>query len=320
MKKLVLAMLVAAMAVPAFAAVNINATDEGNGVLKLWYECTENEMLRGIALRIEADGNATIANNGAATVLALGEIGGKSFGFNTYMDYAFTVESDTPGFYDIDLGHPLAKADERGELDSFPASVFSISMGALDQLGEQAGVGGMGELMTIQFDLTADAVISISLDTLRGGVVGDGVEVVNVQESRLLAFDVPTEAIKDTAPFYAAWVEFGRPDCWAYQRNCRGDADGQRVGNVIQGFRWVTSDDLAVLIAAFNVLEPALKNVEVNGIPGICADFDRQRVGNVIQGFRRVTSDDLAVLIDYFNKLEPAVPVCDNTHYNFWTN
>ena len=197
MKKLGLSMVVAAMAVPAFAAVNINATDEGNGVLGLWYECTADEIIRGIALRIEADGTATIAGTSAAVVLAVDEIDGKSFGFNTYMDYAFTVESVTAGLYEIDAGHPLAKADERGELDSFPAGLFSVSMGALDQLGEQAGVGESGQLMTIKFDLTADAVISIAVDTLRGGVVGDGFEAedVTVQATQLLAFGDEPECI-----------------------------------------------------------------------------------------------------------------------------
>lgn len=308
MKKLVLAMLVAAMAVPAFAAVNINATDEGNGVLGLWYECTADEIIRGIALRIEADGNATIAGTSAAVVLAVDEIDGKSFGFNTYMDYAFTVESVTAGLYEIDAGHPLAKADERGELDSFPAGLFSVSMGALDQLGEQAGVGESGQLMTIKFDLTADAVISIAVDTLRGGVVGDGFEAedVTVQASQLLAFDVPTEAIKNTAPFYDDWVAFGRPDCWAYVRNCRGDADGvSGLGGAVP----VYQSDLAIFLSAYG--QPNA-NLPVNGI---CADFDRM---SGLGGAVRVYTGDLAILLQYFGQPTANVPECDDTHYNFW--
>ncbi|NLW82886.1 MAG: hypothetical protein GXY41_00535 [Phycisphaerae bacterium] len=424
MKKLVLAMLVAAMAVPAFAVVNINATDEGNGVLKLWYECTEGEIIRGIALRIEADGNATIANNGAATVLALWEIDGKSFGFNTYMDYAFTVESDTPGFYDIDLGHPLAKADERGELDSFPAGLFSVSMGALDQLGEQAGVGSSGELMTIKFDLTGDAVISIAADTLRGGVVGDGVEVVavqptqwlidggvveevvcsalakttagtNIDQTRVNASRVETftaaassnvageieysfdfgdgnwtawgaasqtktfvyggagvvaandysfnvkvkarnaatlvesaeygpivmvsEPVKSTigATQYGIWAAAGRPNCWAFPRNCRGDANGGSTG-LGANRTWVTVADLNILAAAFNKVEADLLVSSFGGFPGVCADFNRGSTG---LGANRtwVTVADLNVLAQYFNKVVAEVPVCEQTQYHYWT-
>ena len=309
------------MAVPAFAAVNIIATEEVNGVLGLWYECTADEIIRGIALRIEADGNATIAGTSAAVVLAVDEIDGKSFGFNTYMDYAFTVESVTAGLYEIDAGHPLAKADERGELDSFPAGLFSVSMGALDQLGEQAGVGGSGELMTIQFDLTADAVISIAVDTLRGGVVGDGFEAedVTVQASQLLAFDVPTEAIKNTAPFYAVWEEFGKPACWAYRRNCRGDTNSAASG-IGSGRRWVDAADLNVLAAAFNKNIADLKAVQVGAVPGICADFNRTASG-IGAGRRWVDAADLGILAQYFNLAEGSVPECSlEPHYNFWTN
>lgn len=421
MKKLVLAMLVAAIAVPAFAAVNINATDEGNGVLGLWYECTADEIIRGIALRIEADGNATIAGTSAAVVLAVDEIDGKSFGFNTYMDYAFTVESVTAGLYEIDAGHPLAKADERGELDSFPAGLFSVSMGALDQLGEQAGVGESGQLMTIQFDLTADAVISISLDTLRGGVVGDGFEAedvtvqasqtlidggiveevvcsalakttagANISQARVNASRVETftaaassnvageieysfdfgdgnwtawgpasqtktfvyggagvvaannysfnvkvkarnastlvesaeygpivmvsESVKSTATFYPTWAQFGRPSCWAFQRNCRGDTNNAATGLGVNR-AWVNGADLTILANGFNKIEAQLAAVP----NGICADFNRLATG---LGVNRawVNGADLTILANYFNKTEANVPICDQTNYHYWTN
>lgn len=299
MKKLVLAMLVAAMAVPAFAAVNINATDEGNGILKLWYECTAGEELRGIALRIEADGNATIAGTSAAVVLAIGEFEGKSFGFNTYMDYAFTIESVTPGLYDpeIELGHPLAKADERGELVDFPASLFSVSMGALDNRGEQAGVGGSGELMTIQFDLTADAVISIAVDTLRGGVVGDGFEAedVTVQASQTLIDGGVPECILPGHPDYAQWELVGKPDSWCNPRQCYGDANGQEEA-AGKGTVWVGMDDLNILLAGFR--QPY---VNPTTSPWIAADFSRSEEA-AGKGTVRVGMDDLNILLANFRQ------------------
>lgn len=294
MKKLVLAMLVAAMAVPAFAAVNINATDEGNGVLGLWYECTADEIIRGIALRIEADGNATIAGTSAAVVLAVDEIDGKSFGFNTYMDYAFTVESVTAGLYEIDAGHPLAKADERGELDSFPAGLFSVSMGALDQLGEQAGVGESGQLMTIKFDLTADAVISIAVDTLRGGVVGDGFEAedVTVQASQTLIDGGVPELIPVGHPDYAQWELVGKPQSWG-PRQCYGDADGaqEQIGKASY---WVGLNDLAIFVAGFNKPYTGAES-------WIAADFDR-KAEQIGKATYRVGLNDLAIFVQYFNQ------------------
>jgi hypothetical protein len=124
-----------------------------------------------VALKLSTTvGTATIA--GTADVTAI-----DSF-FDVFIDYAFSVPagfSVTPR-----VGHPIADPAAAGQLEDgtadFPASTFSLSMGALDETGNQGGVTGTGVLCEIQYTLTADATIKIEADTLRGGaVVGDAV-------------------------------------------------------------------------------------------------------------------------------------------------
>jgi hypothetical protein len=115
-----------------------------------------------------------------------------------------------------------------------------------------------------------------------------------------------TDCYKTTSTAYAAWESFGKPSCWCYQRNCRGDADG-----VKSGLYWVYGSDLTILQAAFGKNDATLKTIA----NGICADFDRTK-----SGLYRVYGSDLTVLQGYFGKGQASVPVCDAATVNFWTN
>jgi hypothetical protein len=105
------------------------------------------------------------------------------------------------------------------------------------------------------------------------------------------------------------WVAWGKPDCWCYQYQCRGDINGKKTGP----YR-VQTADLAVLAAAFNKLDAQLA-----AIPnGICADLNHKKTGPY-----RVQTADLAELAKYFNKLDASVPACNvapltTGPYNFW--
>jgi hypothetical protein len=117
---------------------------------------------------------------------------------------------------------------------------------------------------------------------------------------------------------YDNWVEANKPDCWCYQRQCRGDGDGTK-----QLIFWVFSNDLAALKLAYGKNDALLA-----AIPnGICSDYDHTK-----QLIFRVFSNDLAILKTYYGKNEALVPVCSgpgsgndanplpNSEYNFWTN
>jgi hypothetical protein len=130
------------------------------------------------------------------------------------------------------------------------------------------------------------------------------------------------EAVKSSATFYATWADFGRPPCWAFQRNCRGDADG--LGSGIGANKiWVNSTDLNILAAGFNKNVATLKTSSYGGVPSICADNDR--LGSGIGANKIwVNSTDLNRLaILAFNQRPVNVPVCDaawQSNYWFWTN
>jgi hypothetical protein len=124
-----------------------------------------------------------------------------------------------------------------------------------------------------------------------------------------------TECMKNTDPNYAVWSTWGKPNCWCFKRQCRGDADGVKTGGV-----WVQTYDLNLLKSAFNKADTIVKNIP----NGICADLNHAKTGGV-----RVQTLDLNILKSFFNKAESSVPCCDfdkncifdaNDKYNFWTN
>ena len=320
MRKVLLSLLVLAVAAPALAAVNITAVNNTNGTVTLAIDTTAAEVVRGLALKVTATNGAKLVSLTPVNVNAA---------FNTYIDSAFQMG----GAYTIGAGHPFANVAAAGPA-VVDATQFSVSMGVLDQSGARAGytspVGG-ASLITIN---TGAGRICVGLDTLRGGIVGDGVITTNLTAADICV-DVtaaPSEPIKATAPFYAAWVQFGKPACWAYAKNCKGDANGKTQGSTKTGFAHVGSEDLNVLIAAWNVLEPATGTTPsgpgiLSVTNGICADFNRAQQGSTKTGFTRVGSDDLNILIANWQVLNPAtgttpsgpgLPDCTPEHYNFY--
>ena len=155
--------------------------------------------------------------------------------------------------------------------------------------------------MTRAAAVTALAGFTIGTDV---NVPGDGVMAVgNVFAQNPTAgpncvsqitLSVVSYPVKDTAPasLYTNWVTNGKPACWAYPRQCHGDADGK-----IQLSYWVGSNDLTVLKGAFNktTLPPG----------GACACFDHKK-----QLSYWVGSNELAILKVYFNKAASNIPVC----------
>lgn len=303
MKKLLASLLVLAMCAPAMALTfSTSATDN---VLTINYNLAAGEGLRGLALTITQVG----AGDAAVTDVDAGP-------FNTFMDYAYSA-GDT---YTIDPAnqHPVALIGGPG-VATLPAAAlggFSLSMGYLDE----NGVEPKGEAITtsgsivVTFEGTAATEVAIALDTLRGGAVGD--ELATIDDSglvnQIIGFD-PVEAISNTAPFYGDWVTLGRPACWAFERNCNGDANGKAIVHPVLGTTYVTTDDLNILIAGWNVKE-APKGIGVVAAGGVCADFNRTAIVHPVLGTTRVTTDDLNKLIAGWNVKEapkgPGVPKC----------
>jgi len=102
--------------------------------------------------------------------------------------------------------------------------------------------------------------------------------------------------IKDAAPssLYANWVTLGRPQCWAYPRQCHGDADGKK-----QLSYWTASNDLTILRGAYNKVITAMPT------GGICVDATHSK-----QLSYWVGSNDLTILRAYYNKVKAINTVC----------
>jgi len=114
-------------------------------------------------------------------------------------------------------------------------------------------------------------------------------------KSEDMSFMLFTEAdcLSRTAPEYSDWSAWGKPDCWCYSRQCRGDINGLKHGPF-----WVQVLDLDLFKAAFNKTDIQLPT------GGICADLDHKKYGPF-----RVQILDLDIFKIYFNKRP----------YNYWT-
>jgi hypothetical protein len=320
MKKFLLTLTILAMAVPAFAVVTITAEDAGSGQLRILLQ--SDIGVRGISVDISCSDGAYIRDDQ--------DIVSWDASFNCVPDFANTQEGITPDSYTLGMAgsHPLATAGANpGVLPAGAnASNFSVCMGYLDENdatdddgdGENKGDGKPAnatalELITLQLiQGSADStVVTITADVDRGGIVGDaGAATVS---GTTVVFAVAADCVKADAPFYTEWVGAGKnwdkPDCWCYERNCRGDIDGVKVG-----LYWVQTNDLGTFIAAFNKGDLKMDQTL------ICADLDHKKVG-----LYRCQTNDLTEFIKHFNKGQLKVPVCPldwdadgDDDYNGW--
>jgi hypothetical protein len=298
MRKMIFVLAVLIIAAPALAQqVVISCADVGNGVCAVSFDATgaDPNLVRAFALDIVVDSGATIIDVNddvnADYIIYPGSIvitGG------TVTSYG-TAKGD-PNQYAGTLGlDPNGMTVEMGSL-YYPPGPGSVNAPAK-----------LGELL--RFTVDADCNVSISENAARGGVV---MEDSSSPTSNLPCVAccsmqlAPTKCLKDTAPYYADWQAWGEPDCWCYQRQCRGDADGVKTGPF-----WVAIPDLNMLRTAINKTDVALQ-----GVPnGICCDYDHTKTGPF-----RVAIPDLNIMRLYINKPEAAVPQCPSTHINFWTN
>jgi hypothetical protein len=233
------------MAMPAMAVVTFSAADD-NGVLVISYAGDPGDAPRGVALRISLSDGATAGPDDVMSVMAE---------FNTNIDFA----ASNPGNFNIGDGHPLADPAAAGAITE-AASEFSVSMGVLDEAGNQAPAPESGEL--IRIDIHGNCTATICADTLRGpdsGVVGSVLES-NLQDGCIEV------AISDVV------------DCWDFPCQNVGDCNGDC---------FVDSVDLLVFVGAWT--DYAGQTPE--GIPHRCADtnedgfVDSADILNLIEGW-----------------------------------
>jgi len=308
MKKVTCLLVLLAMATSVSADV-IFTGDGTDSVLSLSYTTTGGDLPRGFALK------CAVLNGDLVTIDPCDiTVPGINSADLTNIDYAFTK-----GTYTIGEGHPMADPCNPGVLsDTTDIDYFSVCFGVLDSTGNQgAGPATADPLIEIPIDLGSDPCVYIIVDedNLRGGVAGSQLTTNLPIIVKVVPVAVPTECVKSDAPFYTAWVGgayWSKPDCWCFQRNCRGDADGIKSGPF-----WVAISDLNIFRTGYNKLDNFLTQTS------ICADFDHIKTGPF-----RVAIPDLNIFRAYYNKIEvPFVPACpmdwdgdSDNDYNFWTN
>jgi hypothetical protein len=140
----------------------------------------------------------------------------------------------------------------------------------------------------------------------------------NPDESASLTITTPcsSDCLSSSAGTeYTKWVNYGKPDCWCYRKNCRGDADG-----ALTLTKPVMLPDLTIFKGAYGKTVTQIKGTVISGKPAICADFDRKDTLT-----KPVMLPDLTVFKSYYGKVATSVPQCDQAPitsgpYNSWTN
>lgn len=298
MKKLCFIVTALLLTVPALGVVNVSCSSVGDEVTVTYSAPDEANMPRAFGLDITLS---------AGNIVAI-----------TYDDPNFWVHPGNIVIVDgnvTDEGLPVGDPCDA----PYPETQYglgtggmTIEMGSLyDPCDPCHPTGPPLSGVLLKFTVDASCVVTIAGNAARGNVVLESTAEASVNYGTCSA--VTEECLKATAPEYADWVLYGKPECWCYQRQCNGDADGLPLGPPV----WVSQADLVILRGAINQMDPL--------DPGeICADFDHLKLGPPV----RVTQADLAILRVAINVMN-GPPCCDNNQdcvldgtdkYNFWTN
>ncbi|MBN1818363.1 MAG: hypothetical protein JW828_13465 [Sedimentisphaerales bacterium] len=280
---------------PAFCAVTFTAVDNGNGQVKIIYVADPGDAPSGVALRVTIVG-ATVAPDGVVAV---------DSAFNTFIDYA----ASNPGNFQVGDGHPLALATEAGAL-TMASSDFSISMGVLDETGNQFPAGESADpLIILQLVGEGTDNVTICADTLRGpdsGVVGANGPLESNLQAGCITVDVNgwethCDCYRRSVPGdYEEAVSVGCPVSWCASSQCYGDANGQEE-QIGKGMFTVGFKDINILLEGFGKAYSGYANAQ----SWIAADFDH-RAEKIGKGFFRVGFNDINILLEWFAK--PNVP------------
>jgi hypothetical protein len=301
MKKIVFAMVVLMLSVPSWAEVRVYCEQVGttNEVVVKYDATSEPNLVRGFGLDVWLDNDSNIfdVNCGLSVYPCPG---GGTCG---YYIYPGGIQINAQGEV-TDYGscrcdaqaYPGTLGDDVNEMTTEQGSLYAPTTP-----GSPNAPGKSGDLYSFKVDKNCN--VSIAENSARGGVVMESPdEVVDVNCVGCTVTLAAQECMKNTAPEYSEWDAWGKPKCWCYQYQCRGDVDGLKV------MLWqVQAADLELFRQAFY-----LQDAQLQALPnGICADLDHTKVM-----LWRVQAADLDTFRMYF--YQTVVPSCDMTNYNFW--
>ena len=283
MRKITFALILAIFVSPVWADVSIRVVDQQDGTAAIEYSGTE--RVRAFALDIMVDAGMIEAISGYA-------IGDDNNGYGIFpanFSRHITVDPTTGEVSDwaIEGYNPVADADDPGALGGLGTNGITIEMGSLY---DTKAPPLTGRLCVITCSEACN--VTVTLNATRGNVVLEDATEAVVDLAGATLVPVGGAAVGSlVVPQNEEWLSMGQPACWLNARQCHGDADGQSQGP--QKF-WVSTNDLDILIAAWNKTYAEIASQTINGVPLVCADFDHAAQGN---NKFRVSTNDLDILI-----------------------
>jgi len=304
-KRVVFTALVALIAAaPAWARVDISVAQvaDTNEIIISFDAGTEINLVRAFAFDIQLNNDANIL-----------EVTGLSA---DYYIYPGTIQIDAFGNV-IDYGTVLAEYSDlpSGTLSGLDSNGVTIEMASLyAPVGPDSpnAPAKSGDLVSIK--VSKDTCLTIGASVPRanssGVVMEDPNEIVEVNFPALFCVLVSTQT--DCEPWWRtlncfggirpwragereSWVQWNKPDCWCYHRQCYGDINGTSFFG-----KPVTISDLNIFKCAFNRADDYIRQYCPNGI---CADLNHAAFFG-----KRVTITDLNTFKQYFNLPESQVP------------
>jgi hypothetical protein len=298
MKKILFTLVVLMFAGQAWAAVDISGAQVGgtDEAIISFDARTEPNLVRAFSFNIQADNDANII---AVTGVNPG-----------YYIYPGTIQIDAAGVV-TDYGSPAAPqsdlpSDTLPGIDSNGVTVELASLYAPVGPSSPNAPDPCGPILSIR--VSKPCCLTITANVARAGSTGVVMEspdqVVTVNLPGSICIDWSDECMKTTHPRYADWEAWGKPACWCYAKQCRGDING-----ALFLAKPVTGADLIIFKAAFNKTDAELAQVT----NGICADLNMAPFLG-----KRVTGADLIIFKQYFNLADTSVPECPSENINYW--
>ncbi len=282
MKKLVLILGVMMMVAPAMADIVITIDNSVYPALVKYERTGGTDMPRAFALNIKTD-----------TTEDINDVNDLSTHFWVHPGGINIVGGEV-----TQEGNAWADPSYEGTEGGLDTPGVTIEMASL-----YVGAGNQppDEGTLCSFTVTGPCLVSITQNTIRGGVVKeDACSATADLDLTTGATDIqvpldPECYAGQPQPDYDEWEAAGSPECWCYPTQCYGDADGKTEGNPMGGYYHVGPGDIAIMVSAWMVREdphgPGISAAEA------CGDYSRTTEGNPMGGYYRVGPGDIAIMV-----------------------
>jgi len=306
MKKTILAILILLLAGPAMAStVAISITPYGNvdgdcnGWAKLSYTADAN--VRAFALKITATRDSVTGN--AAKISDIknyftGESTSSSKGYGIFFGEN-GIDVNSSGGVDS-YGNPVYDANLPGAAGTgIGTNTVILGMGSLYQDGNQPPRNG--KLCDLRVNKTCK-LSATAETTYSGGVVmedGTSPTLTLTAATNVVIYTFPL-----SHPYYNTWGSYGKPKCWCYDRQCKGDTDNLQQGTPVK--HWVLTSDLTTFLGAWKRADSLVTgNLK-------CADFDHIKAGTPVKFI--VFTGDLTILLNNWKRGNLPNPDCFDSY------